>query len=39
MMQLMELGYSDYDKNYKVVKKLKKTELNVGAALDKLNKA
>jgi len=37
MLQLMELGYLDYDKNYKVVKKDKKPD--IVKILDLLNQA
>lgn len=37
MLQLMELGYVDYDKNLKVIKKQKKPDISV--TLDQLNKA
>ena len=35
MLQLMEFGYMDYEKNYKVVKKEKKPDISV--ILDKIN--
>ena len=34
MLQLMELGYTDYDKNLKVIKKEKKPD--IGTLLDKI---
>ena len=37
MLQLVSLGYTDYDKNLKIVKKEKKPD--IGVILDKLNKA
>lgn len=37
MLQLMELGYLDYDKNLKIVKKEKRPDISV--VLDKLNRA
>jgi len=37
MLQLLSLGYTDYDKNLKIVKKEKKPDISV--ILDKLNKA
>ena len=39
MLQLMELGYTDYDKNLKLVKKENKKNPNISAVLDKLNAA
>lgn len=36
MMQLMELGYTDYDKNWKLVKKDKRPDIS--QILDALNK-
>lgn len=35
----MELGYTDYDKNLKLVKKENKKNPNISAVLDKLNAA
>ena len=37
MLQLMEFGYLDYDKNYKIVKKEKKPDIS--AILDTINQA
>ena len=37
MLQLVSLGYTDYDKNLKIVKKEKRPD--IGVILDKLNKA
>ena len=35
MLQLVSLGYTDYDKNLKIVKKEKRPD--IGVILDKLN--
>jgi hypothetical protein len=35
MLQLMEFGYLDYEKNYKIVKKEKRPDIS--AILDKIN--
>lgn len=35
-MQLMEFGYTDYDKNYKIVKDQGK-KLDINKVIDKLN--
>ena len=35
MLQLASLGYTDYDKNLKIVKKEKRPD--IGTVLDKLN--
>lgn len=37
MLQLLSLGYTDYDKNLKIVKKDKRPDIS--AVLDKLNQA
>lgn len=38
MLQLLALGYTDYDKNLKIVKKEKK-QPDISVVLDKLNQA